>query len=337
MRSLLTACAGLLLVPAFVGGEEFVSPVDEVSLHYQVTGNGPAVVLLHGWSHDSRSWDLLVPQLAADYQVIRYDRRGFGRSGDSPDGSSDPIDLRDLLDHLQVESAVVLGHSQGAGSALRFGLAFPNRTRALVLYGAKAPPGFGLPWNGPDAIPSGLAKAAREEGLAAMRAKFEGHPILNGWVEGTPGLEIQLQMWEAYEARDLLLPRASSEATPPSDIKRLSEVVAPTLVITGEMEMPYFDIGSDAVAYGIPNAERVVVAGGGHSVHLQQPERFAGEIRRFLDAVFPARSREIQLSRSGCTSIRVNWGRSHSAGLRSCATAETMFESCCMMAIRQRA
>jgi 3-oxoadipate enol-lactonase len=244
------------------------------------------VLLLHGWGNDSRSWDLLVPQLEADYQVIRYDRRGFGRSGDSPDQSLDPIDIRDLLDHLKIENAVVLGHSQGAGSALRFAFAFPNRTRALVLYGAGAPPGFGLPWNGPDAIPAGLVEAAREEGLAAMRAKFKGHPILNGWVEGTPGLKIHLQTWESYEARDMLSPRTPSEATQPADIKRLSEIVAPTLVITGEMEMPFFDITSDALAYGIPKAERVVVAGGGHSVHLQQPDRFAGEIRRFLDSVF---------------------------------------------------
>jgi pimeloyl-ACP methyl ester carboxylesterase len=56
-------------------------------------------------------------------------------------------------------------------------------------------------------------------------------------------------------------------------------------VITGEFEMPYFQIVSDAVAYGISDAERLIVPGGGHVVMLQQPERFNKEIKRFMAAV----------------------------------------------------
>ena len=119
-----------------------------------------------------------------------------------------------------------------------------------------------------------------------MRAMFNGHPMANGFIEGSEGSEILTTMFRAYDGRDLLEPKPSANATPPPDVGRLSEIVVPTLVITGEMEMPYFQIVSDALAYGIPNAERVVVPGGGHSVMLQQPERFNGEIKRFLAAVY---------------------------------------------------
>lgn len=283
---ILLALTWALVGAATLFGQEQLVSVDEVTLRYEVAGDGPAVALLHGWGHSRESWHFLFPELSEEYKVIRYDRRGFGQSGGSPDGSLDPIDLRNLLDSLDIDKAVVAGHSQGAGSALRFALAFPERLSALVLFGNGPPSGFGLPWSGPDAIPLGMAETAREHGLEAMRAKFDGHPILNGFVDGAEGYEIALSMWEAYEGRDLLYPKPSAHATPPADIKRLSEVVVPTLVITGEMEMPYFQIGADALAYGIPNAERVVVQGGGHSVHLQQPERFNAEFRRFLASVF---------------------------------------------------
>jgi pimeloyl-ACP methyl ester carboxylesterase len=285
-RIALTALAWFLLGAAPVLAQKELLSVDDVTLRYEVAGKGPAVVLLHGWAQSRESWHFLFPELPDEYTVIRYDLRGFGQSGGSPDESLDPIDVRNLLDSLGLDRAVVAGHSRGARSALRFALAFPERLSALVLYGCGQLSGFGLPRNGPDALPSGLVQTARELGPDAMRARFDGHPIANGFVEGTEGLRIFMAMWKAFDARGLLDPKPSAEATPPADVGRLVEVVAPTLVITGEMEMPYNQILADALAYGIPNAERVVVPGGGHSVHLQQPERFNGEFKRFLTSVF---------------------------------------------------
>jgi len=286
MRSA-TLMAFVLLLPGqslLWGQNQFLS-VGDVTLRYEVSGHGPAVVLLHGWSNSLESWHFLAPELSSDYTVIRYDRRGFGASEGSPDVSLDPVDLRALLDSLGIEKAVVVGHSQGAGSALRFALTFPERLDGLVLFGSAAPSGFGLPWNGPDALPPGMAQTARERGLAAVKAQFDGHPITAGWVDGTDGREISKVMFAAYDGRDLLDPVPSANATNPPNMSNLSSVAVPTLVITGELEIPYFQVVAGALAYGIPNAERVVVFGGGHSVHLQQPERFNAEIRRFLSSL----------------------------------------------------
>ena len=276
-----------LLIPDMTLAQDRYLALDDVTLRYEIAGNGPHVVLLHGWAVSLESWHYLFPALSDDYTVIRYDRRGFGQSTDSPDLSLDPIDLRDLLDKLEIEKAVVIGHSQGTDSALRFAFAFPERLSGLVLVGSGPPEGFGLPWNGPDAIDfEQLAKTAQEKGLDAMRASFDGHPMMNGFVEGSEGFEIAMTMFGSYDGRDLLQPKPPANATPPPDIRRLSEIAVPTLVITGEMEMMYFQIVSDALAYGIPNAERVVVQGGGHVVMLQQPENFNSEITDFLAAVF---------------------------------------------------
>lgn len=266
-----------------VHGQEQILELDDVGLRYEVAGEGPAVVLVHGWAMSLETWDFLFPELAHDHRVVRYDRRGFGESGGAVDLSLDPVDLRDLLDALGIERAVVVGHSQGAMSALRFALAFPERLGGLVLYGSGPVEGFGLPWTGPDAIQFDLlARTAREQGLEAMRALFADHPIMNGFVEGTEGYAITMESFEAYDGQDILDPKPPANATPAPSIDRLGEIDVPTLVITGDMEMPYLQIHSDALAYGIPGAERVVVEGGGHAVHVQVPERFNGEIERFL-------------------------------------------------------
>lgn len=261
-------------------------PVEGAVVQYEVAGTGPAVVLLHGWAHDLRSWQFLFPELAENYTTIRLNRRGFASSSGTPDVSLDPIDLRILLDSLGIDRAVVLGHSQGASSALRFALEFPQRLSGLVLFGSGPPAGFGLVRNGPDRLPEGHARVAREQGMTAWVGLWEGHPITNGFVEGTAGAEIGQAMVEEYDGRDLREPQLSANATPAPRIDRLSEIAVPTLVITGELEMPYFKIAGDALAYAIRGAQRVVISGGGHDVHLQQPERFNGEIRKFLSGVY---------------------------------------------------
>ncbi|MBN1459956.1 MAG: alpha/beta hydrolase [Armatimonadetes bacterium] len=272
-------------VAGSAGAQERFLSVGDVQLRYEVAGDGPAVVLLHGWANSMEAWHYTFPALASEYRVVTYDRRGFGRSGGSPDGSLDPVDLRALLDSLGIAKAVVIGHSQGAASALRFALAYPDRLSALVLFGCPAPSGFGLRWSGPDAFPAEMGQVARDSGLDAMRALFAGHPVMNGFIPGTEGSRIGEAVFAGYDGRDLLDPKPTANATPAATMADLAKIAAPTLVITGELEMPFFRIVSDALAYGIRGAHRVVVPGGGHSVQLQQPERFNEELRAFLVGV----------------------------------------------------
>ena len=63
-----------------------------------------------------------------------------------------------------------------------------------------------------------------------MRVLLNGHPMMNGFVEGSEGFEIATAMFGAYDGRDLLNPKPSANATPPPDVGRLSEIVVPTLL-----------------------------------------------------------------------------------------------------------
>ena len=82
-----------LLAPCQICAQERSISIDDIKLRCEIAGNGPAVVLLHGWGVNLDSWHFLFPSLSDKYTVIRYDRRGFGQSGGRADQSLDPIDL----------------------------------------------------------------------------------------------------------------------------------------------------------------------------------------------------------------------------------------------------
>jgi pimeloyl-ACP methyl ester carboxylesterase len=103
-------------------------------MYCEVQGSGPALVLIHGYAINSDYWDDQVPAFREKYRVIRYDRRGFGRS--TGDLTADPVDLEALLSHLGEQKAILLGHSAGTATALAFAVHFPERTAALILTGA---------------------------------------------------------------------------------------------------------------------------------------------------------------------------------------------------------
>ncbi|MDQ3998226.1 MAG: alpha/beta hydrolase [Gemmatimonadota bacterium] len=261
--------------------------VNGVRIHYKVDGTGPPLVLIHGWPSNSEWWDEHVPVFRKYYRVIRYDRRSFGKSGGTPDGTADPADLDALLDRLGVDSAHVLGHAAGGPVALALALNYPRRVRSLILYGSAAPAGFGLPWNGPDAIPFAEARhAARTAGLDSFWAILNRHPVIAGerFSAATAARIDRIhRSWSGVGILRDSLPRTGQ--VPPPRIDQLREIRVPTLVLTGDREMPYIKVVAEALAYGIPNAKRVTVRGGGHLINASQPAAFNDAVLRFLASV----------------------------------------------------
>ncbi len=122
-------------------GQENSTPIE---LYYEDHGSGPAVVLLHGWPVDSRSWEpQLHPLLQAGHRVITYDRRGFGRSSRPAEGydfDTLAADLDKLLTELDLRDATLVGFSLGTGEVVRYvGAHGTERLRSLVLIETLAP------------------------------------------------------------------------------------------------------------------------------------------------------------------------------------------------------
>ncbi len=108
-------------------------------IHVEEQGQGPAVVLIHGFGASTKTWAGVAPELAARHRVITLDLMGFGWS-DRPPGDYSPQGqariVLDVLDELGVERADVVGHSWGASVALALTLAAPHRVDRVALYSA---------------------------------------------------------------------------------------------------------------------------------------------------------------------------------------------------------
>src|SRR5437762_14098015 len=116
----------LLLVSRTLGAQTRTLNVGDATINYDVTGKGPTVVFIHGWSHNISVWDDQVPAFKSRYRVVRYDSRGFGRSTGYADESAEPQDLLLLLEALRVKRAYIVGQSRGGSVALRFASGYPG-------------------------------------------------------------------------------------------------------------------------------------------------------------------------------------------------------------------
>jgi pimeloyl-ACP methyl ester carboxylesterase len=248
-------------------------------LRYRDEGEGPAIVLLHGWTLDLEVWDPQAADLSRSFRVIRPDRRGFGLSDGEPDTQADVADLEALLDHLGLAQSALVGMSQGARAAVAFALGHPGRVTALVLDG---PPGdlAGLDGDEDDLSHADYRRLAQAEGLAAFRAEWRRHPLMRLHAGDAQAEALLGRILARYPGRDLLGP---APATPqPVALAALSRLPTPVLVVNGEHDTGRRRLAGEHLAGLLPRAERSLVPGAGHLANLDNPRAYDDMIRSFL-------------------------------------------------------
>lgn len=257
--------------------------VGDAVINYEITGQGEALVLIHGWAQDLTIWDHQAQEFGHQYRVIRYDRRGFGKSTGYADATVDPEDLRVLLDSLQIRSAILLGLSAGARAAVNFAVAFPDRVRALVIYGLAPIPGFTPAPEGPTPVMI-FRTIAQKHGLDSTGKALRAHPL--SWIPpNRPELqELQKAQWSRYAGKDLLDPRPESGRVPHASLDQVALITVPTLVISGNHDLPLFTQVGDTLVRRIKGARRAMIANAGHGAHFAQPAQFNAAVLQFLAA-----------------------------------------------------
>jgi 3-oxoadipate enol-lactonase len=264
-------------------------------LAHEVTGSGPAreagwgptVLLVHAGIADRRMWDDQVGPLAdAGWTVVRADLPGFGES--PPPGAPVAlwVALRDLLDHLGVDRAVVVGASLGGRAAVELALAAPGRVRALVLVGSGL---AGHPFREPALLELwDQSEGAIERGDHLEAARVEIDTWVVGMGRGPSAVDpavrrrVEAMLLAAYAHGEADL----TEPDPPA-AARLGEVAAPALVLVGEHDRPDIHAMAAALAEGIPRAERAVLAGTAHLPNMERPAEFNRVVLEFLAKLGP--------------------------------------------------
>lgn len=258
------------------GGMVAEIPAHGGTIEAEALGEGPPVLLVHGWTLDRRVWRPQVEALAARFRVIAWDRRGFGRSSAPPDLVREPDDLAAVADAFGAQRFALVGMSQGARVALAFASRHPERVAAIAVQGT--PLSDVVSGEGEDeAVPiAEMTALARDGELDAMRRLWRAHPLL-GVHGGKAVAELDAIIAE-YEGRDLLAPGAPLHVTT-GDLARLR---TPILAITGREEPVWRHKVAERLARAVA-ATRLDIAGGGHLCNLCQPALYNHALIGFLE------------------------------------------------------
>lgn len=251
---------------------------DGVNIYYEVHGDGPPLILTHGYSSTSAMWKGQVEALSKHHKLILWDMRGHGQS-DCPDNAalySEALtvgDIAALLDEVGANEAIVGGLSLGGYMSLAFYRAHPGRVSALLIIDTG--PGFKKDdareaWN-----KRALDTADRfdREGLEILKSASRERSTVNH--RDAKGL--------ALAARGMLTQRDARV------IEVLGEIKVPSLVVVGADDAPFL-AASDYMAAKIPGARKVVIPAAGHAVNIDQPRAFIDAVLPFLDGLTSAKT-----------------------------------------------
>jgi pimeloyl-ACP methyl ester carboxylesterase len=262
--------------------------VNGIDLHYREAGEGFPVVLVHGFTGNSRNWALTVPAVSASFRTISPDLRGHGLSS-KPTRREDytlealAADVLALLRHLGISECYLAGHSMGGMVAQHLVLSQPHLFRALVLVDTAADPLPGMMT--PER--QRLIEIARR---GDMEAVFEEQLRLNllppEIVSRPEILQIRREQFrlvapEAY----IYLSQAMAERRPLLD--ELANIQIPTLIVCGEKDEPFL-APSQAMHQRIEGSQLAIISGSGHTPQIERPEDFNDVLCRFLASVHAA-------------------------------------------------
>jgi 2-hydroxymuconate-semialdehyde hydrolase len=252
-------------------------------------GEGPPAVLLHGQPGSAGDWRPVIDRLRGRMRVIAPDRPGYGRTGGRAAGFHDnAAALVELLDRLDVESAVVAGHSWATGVALAAAIRFPRRVRALVLAAPVAPgvqPSsfdrlLGHPLVGPPAARIGFGLAGLGLALPPLRkmARAAVPALPPGQVAATAAQWLTGGAWRSFyrEQRALLNELPSLEP-------ELSSIDKPATILYGCRDRISTADEARRLAELLPHARLVPIERASHMLPQQRPTLVAEAIAAATD------------------------------------------------------
>jgi pimeloyl-ACP methyl ester carboxylesterase len=244
--------------------------IDGLTVRYQVGGQGPDVLVLHGWGGAIESFAPVLDDLYRSFTVTAFDLPGFGKSSVPPAtwGSADYAAVTlTVMDRLRLDRAGVIGHSFGGQVSIQLAASAPQRVGKLVLVGSAG-------------IRTRPALATRLKRTAARLGRWlAAH---GGWV----GEKARAAIYHRVQSRDY----ANAGPLRPTLVRVISEdltpllplIAAPTLLVWGARDRDVPVAAAQVMARLIPAAQLVVFENAGHFAYLDEFDRFRLLVARFL-------------------------------------------------------
>jgi 3-oxoadipate enol-lactonase len=248
-----------------------------MTLSYDQAGNGSPVLLLHSTACDRRMWDAQIPALTeSGYCAIRCDLRGFGQTPMPLSAYNNAQDVIDLLDALGVAETAVIASSGGGRVALEVAARWPQRVSKMVLL---------------------CSAMAGHEASAALEAFGEKEDALLEAGDVAGATDLNVRTWVGPEADDATREKVRQmqqhafevQLAPgdpePEQIRveySLTTITAPTLVVSGEHDLPDFRVIAETLTSTLPRAQHVHLDWAGHLPSLERPDRINPLLLEFL-------------------------------------------------------
>jgi 2-succinyl-6-hydroxy-2,4-cyclohexadiene-1-carboxylate synthase len=262
--------------------------INGISYHVDMIGDGFPLILLHGFTGDSKTWKPFLQEWGKSRQIIAIDIIGHGQS-DAPKDSklyemlSVTKNIKQILELLKIEKTDLLGYSMGGRLALSFSIQYPKCVRKLILESSS--PGLSTEEEKEKRrIQDGkLCDFILEKGIRNFVEYWENIPLFSS----QKGLPVHKQ----DEIREQRLQNSvkglcnsligMGTGAQPSWWSHLHKLEADTLLITGVLDRKFCLI-AEKMKNEIKHIEWVKIEGCGHAIHVEQPEKFGTIVSGFL-------------------------------------------------------
>ncbi len=270
----------------------FLTTDDGVKLFYEETGRGTPIVFVHEFAGDGRSWEPQVRYFARRHRCIVFNARGWTPSEGPKDvaGYSQARardDIRAVLDALKIDRAHIVGLSMGGFATLHFGLTYPQRALSLLVAGC----GYGAEKDQRarfKAEATVVAERLRRDGMAKFAEAYAYGPTRVQFENKDPRgfAEFKRQLGEhAAEAAALTQLGVQRERPSVFDLEaEIRALAVPTLVVTGDEDWPCLVPGV-FIKRTCAAAGLLVVPNTGHTINLEEPQKFNAALEEFIGLV----------------------------------------------------
>ncbi len=252
--------------------------ISNINTYYEISGQGEALVFIHGLGSSSQDWSFQTEFFSKDFQVLAYDVRGHGQS-DKPKGPySVPIfaeDLANLLKKLGIKKAHLVGLSMGGWIAFQFGVDYPEMVRSLTIVNSWAD--------------------MRPKNWADRRTLFQRNILFRLFSMRKIGKILAPKLFikpEQEDLRQLFIENWAKNHKPSymasmkagtgwSVADRLDEITCPVLVVAADED--YTPVEAKQVYVdALPNARLAVIEDSRHATPVEKPEEFNRLLLAFL-------------------------------------------------------
>lgn len=251
----------------------------------------PTIVMLHGFTGSTTTWQQTIEELSSDYHVVAIDLVGHGSTAvpgtvERYSMEQHIADLHEVLQQLEIAQPIVLGYSMGGRLALGYTVMYPKEVASLILESSS--PGLRtaeeqLERRTADAK---LADRIEHEGIKKFVDFWQDIPLFHSQkkLSTTQQQAIRNERLNQQPTGLANSLRGMGTGSQPSYWQELSQLTLPVLLLTGSEDEKFEKIAEE-MAESLPNAQHETINDAGHAIHVEKPQQFATMIKSYLKTV----------------------------------------------------